>query len=44
VADLAGKPLFSIGVSDIGTKSKMVEANLERIFALAGRWEAVLLL
>ncbi|EFX04252.1 aaa family ATPase [Grosmannia clavigera kw1407] len=44
VAMLAGKPLFSIGVSDIGTESSMVEANLQRVFSLAGLWEAVLLL
>ncbi|GKT41593.1 uncharacterized protein ColSpa_01774 [Colletotrichum spaethianum] len=43
VASLAGKPLFSIGVSDIGIDSKKVETNLQKIFNLAGLWEAVLL-
>ncbi|RSL48177.1 hypothetical protein CEP51_015671 [Fusarium floridanum] len=32
-----------IGVSDIGTKSTKVEENLQKVFALAGLWEAVLL-
>jgi hypothetical protein len=44
VALMAGKPLLSVGVSDIGTESDKVEANLEKIFDLAGKWEAVLLL
>ncbi|KAI1116481.1 hypothetical protein F5Y14DRAFT_459113 [Nemania sp. NC0429] len=43
VAQLAGKPLFSVGVSDIGIEGEKVERNLEKIFALAGLWEAVLL-
>jgi hypothetical protein len=44
VALLAGKPLFSIGVSDIGVQGDKVEMNLQKIFDLAGLWEAVLLL
>ena len=44
VALLAGKPLFSVGVSDIGVQGDKVEMNLQKIFDLAGLWEAVLLL
>ncbi|KXX79795.1 ATPase family AAA domain-containing protein 3B [Madurella mycetomatis] len=43
VALLAGKPLFSVGVSDIGLEGSKVEANLQKVFDLAGLWEAVLL-
>jgi hypothetical protein len=41
---MAGKPLLSIGVSDIGVEGDKVEANLQKVFDLAGKWEAVLLL
>ena len=44
MASLAGKPLFSVGVSDIGVQADKVEMNLQKIFDLAGLWEAVLLL
>lgn len=44
VAMLAGKPLFSVGVSDIGIEGAKVESNLQKVFDLAGLWEAVLLL
>ena len=44
VASLVGKPLFSVGVSDIGLEGQRVEMNLQRVFELAGLWEAVLLL
>lgn len=44
VALMAGKPLLSVGVSDIGIEGDKVEANLQKVFDLAGRWEAVLLL
>ncbi|KNG47000.1 aaa family atpase [Stemphylium lycopersici] len=43
VALMAGKPLLSVGVSDIGIEGDKVEANLQKVFDLAGRWEAVLL-
>ncbi|OTB07949.1 hypothetical protein M426DRAFT_317451 [Hypoxylon sp. CI-4A] len=44
LAAAAGKTLFSIGVGDVGIKAKNVEANLRRIFDLATRWKAVLLI
>lgn len=44
VALMAGKPLLSVGVSDIGIEGDKVEANLQKVFDLAGKWEAVLLL
>jgi len=43
VAQMTGKPLLSVGVSDIGIQGDKVEMNLEKVFALAGIWEAVLL-
>ncbi|GLI81005.1 hypothetical protein PoHVEF18_009374 [Penicillium ochrochloron] len=43
VAQLAGKPLFSVGVSDIGLKPEAVEHQLETLFELAANWQAVLL-
>ena len=44
VAIATRKPLFAIGVADVGTKAKHVEANLAKIFALATSWQAVLLM
>lgn len=44
VALMAGKPLFSVGVSDIGIEGDKVESNLQKVFDLAGLWEAILLL
>ena len=44
VAQMTGKPLLSVGVSDIGIEGDKAEMNLEKVFALAGLWEAVLLL
>jgi hypothetical protein len=40
----AGKPLFAVGVSDVGVEAQKVESNLERMFNLASQWEAVLLM
>ncbi|KAJ2974911.1 hypothetical protein NUW58_g8508 [Xylaria curta] len=44
LAAAAKKTLFSIGVGDIGTKAKKVESNLRRIFDLATKWKAILLM
>lgn len=44
VAEMTRKPLLSVGVSDIGIDGDKVEINLQKAFALAGLWEAVLLL
>jgi hypothetical protein len=44
VAFMTGKPWFSIGVSDIGIDGDKVEANLQKVFDVAGTWEAILLL
>ncbi|KAI0152842.1 hypothetical protein GGR57DRAFT_492579 [Xylariaceae sp. FL1272] len=43
VAQMTRKPLLSVGVSDIGIEGDKVEMNLQKVFALAGLWEAVLL-
>lgn len=40
----AGKPLFAVGVTDVGVDPEKVQVNLERTFDLAGTWEAVLLM
>ncbi|EXJ83924.1 hypothetical protein A1O1_07553 [Capronia coronata CBS 617.96] len=44
IAVAARKPLFSIGVADVGTSAKLVESNLEKIFDLATTWRAILLI
>jgi hypothetical protein len=44
IAQHAGKPLFAVGVTDIGMDPETVQVNLERMFDLAGTWEAVLLI
>ncbi|KAL8714529.1 MAG: hypothetical protein Q9220_001477 [cf. Caloplaca sp. 1 TL-2023] len=43
VAKSTGKPLFAVGVSDIGLKPADVEHNLEVLFELAANWQAVML-
>lgn len=44
VAKATSKPLFTVGVADIGTDSKTVEEKLNRLFSLAAEWDAVLLI
>ncbi|KAI1478891.1 hypothetical protein K445DRAFT_302869 [Daldinia sp. EC12] len=44
LAAAAGKTLFSIGVGDVGTRAQDVESNLRRIFDLATKWKAILLI
>lgn len=44
MAQIAGNPLFSVGVADLGIEGQNIEANRQKIFDLAGLWEAVLLL
>ncbi|KAL8644500.1 MAG: hypothetical protein Q9226_007733, partial [Calogaya cf. arnoldii] len=44
VAKATSKPLFTVGVADIGTDSKTVEENLNQLFSLAAEWDAVLLI
>ena len=44
VARLTRKPLFTIGVSEIGTTSQAIERNLADVFMLASLWKAVLLM
>jgi hypothetical protein len=42
-AEFQKRPLYSMEMSEIGTTVKEVEANLQRIFARAKKWNAVLL-
>ncbi|KAL8709243.1 MAG: hypothetical protein Q9220_005986 [cf. Caloplaca sp. 1 TL-2023] len=44
LAKCAGKPLYVAGASDIGLDPKTAEATLRRLFELAERWGAVLLI
>lgn len=44
IAHATRKPLFSVTVADVGTKAKHVESNLDKIFSLATKWQAILLL
>jgi hypothetical protein len=44
ISELFKKPLFQITCGDLGTTAKEVEAELEKNFALASRWDCILLL
>ena len=44
VAEASGKPLFAVGVSDIGLNPREVEHRLQVLFELAATWRAVMLL
>lgn len=44
VALATRRPLLTVSVAEIGTKSTEAEARLEGVFADAARWEAVLLM
>ncbi|KAI1337337.1 hypothetical protein F5Y15DRAFT_418099 [Xylariaceae sp. FL0016] len=44
IAQASGKPLFVISVAEIGLDASRAEKNLERLFALATKWEAILLI
>ncbi|KAL8775343.1 MAG: hypothetical protein Q9209_000350 [Squamulea sp. 1 TL-2023] len=44
LAKCAGKPLYHVGASDIGVDPRLAEIALRRIFELAERWGAVLLI
>ncbi|KAH7325575.1 hypothetical protein B0I35DRAFT_474337 [Stachybotrys elegans] len=44
VAETFGKPLFQITCGDLGTTAAEVEESLQRNFALASRWDCILLL
>lgn len=43
IAEATGKPLFVVSVAEIGLDASRAERNLEQMFYLAGKWEAVLL-
>lgn len=44
VASATGKPLFIASVAEIGLEPSRAERNLEKLFSLASKWEAILLL
>ena len=44
LAKATGKPLYVVGASNIGIFPGLAEAKLNRIFELAERWQAVLLM
>ncbi|KAJ5432370.1 uncharacterized protein N7458_011526 [Penicillium daleae] len=43
IAEATGKPLLVVSVAEIGLNASKAENNLERMFHLAGAWEAILL-
>jgi len=43
IAEATGKPLLIVSVAEIGLNASNAERNLERMFTLAGAWEAILL-
>lgn len=44
VARATQKPLLQVNASDIGTSSDQVEEHMKRLFDLAAKWQAVMLL
>ncbi|KAF3767933.1 P-loop containing nucleoside triphosphate hydrolase protein, partial [Cryphonectria parasitica EP155] len=44
VARATGKPLFVVSVAEIGLDASRAEQKLEKIFSLATKWQAVLLI
>jgi SpoVK/Ycf46/Vps4 family AAA+-type ATPase len=44
LAVATGKPLFVVSVADVGLKADGVEAKLEKVFDLAAKWDAILLI
>jgi SpoVK/Ycf46/Vps4 family AAA+-type ATPase len=43
IAQATGKPLFIVSVAEIGLNASRAERNLEKLFNLASKWEAILL-
>ena len=43
IAEGTGRPLLVVSVAEIGLNASKAEANLEQMFYLASKWEAVLL-
>ncbi|CAN8102858.1 unnamed protein product [Discula destructiva] len=44
IAKATGKPLFMVSVAEIGLDASRAERKLEKIFTLATKWQAVLLI
>lgn len=44
VAELLRKPLYKVGMGELGTDAQLLDQNLQRILRLAERWSAILLL
>jgi AAA+ superfamily predicted ATPase len=43
-AKAASRPLYKVGASDIGLHPEEAERNFSRLFRLASRWQAVILM
>lgn len=43
VAEATGKPLLIVSVAEVGLNAEQAESKLERLFDLAAKWEAILL-
>lgn len=44
VAQATGRPLFVVSVAEIGLDASRAERKLEKVFSLATRWQAILLI
>jgi AAA+ superfamily predicted ATPase len=44
IAMATGKPLFVVSVADVGLEAEGAEAKLEKVFDLASKWDAILLI
>ncbi|EPQ59805.1 P-loop containing nucleoside triphosphate hydrolase protein, partial [Gloeophyllum trabeum ATCC 11539] len=43
-SEVTGSPLYIMGVGDLGAELEALEKNLRKVFALAYRWKAVVLI
>jgi len=44
LAQLTRRPLYKVGISDIGLQADVAETHLKQIFELAKAWKAILLM
>lgn len=44
LAESSGLPLYKVGISDIGTRPYDAERGLRRLFDIAEKWNAILLM
>ena len=44
MSENTGRPLVNVSVAEIGLNASIAERNLQRLFQLASRWQAILLM